>query len=132
MVCLKQMNGGNSLSLIVSFRQKKTDDGDIVDAEVACGGEKRDQSFGRSWKNFVGRMQGYQMEFVVHIVDDDEDKDQKKGKKRKKMRLRLSRKKLTCLLPRTLSSWLRKSWKPQSYSERRSGVELSLMEVRVY
>ena len=30
------MNSGNSLSLIVSFGQKKTDDGDIVDAEVAA------------------------------------------------------------------------------------------------
>ena len=30
------MNSGNSLSLMVSFGQKKTDDGGIVDAEVAA------------------------------------------------------------------------------------------------
>ena len=34
-VCLKQMNG-NSLSLMVSYGQKKTYDGGIVDAEVAA------------------------------------------------------------------------------------------------
>ena len=35
-VWLKQMNSGNSLSLMVSFGQKKTDDGSIVDAEKAA------------------------------------------------------------------------------------------------
>ena len=35
-VLLKQMNGGNSLSLMVSFGPKLTDDGGIVNAEVAA------------------------------------------------------------------------------------------------